>query len=190
MVLEWLPVIGIAIGIDMLCGGKSKKEPAPPKEIKRKHALYPAGDMVELDLMHGTNATNIGRINEEKALVVGSGNSFGTGVYMTTDRNLAEDYAGKNGGVAHMTLQCPKSQVADYSEVKYSREFREWNRQSGISNEGDAIAAYCVNKLGKRYLNVDGKTYVALSDKTDPNERVSFEGLHLTGCTDKKGNPL
>lgn len=153
---------------------------------------YRADQYCSIDLYHGTpNKENVGRIlTEGGSFQIGGGNINGSGMYMTKDFRTAKYYAGRDGGILKLRLDCPLDQIADYNAVLRSREFKDWKNNQGIRNEGDAISSYCTNVLKKRFLRVDLSTYIALSQRTNEDERIRFQGINIVGCTDSKGRNL
>lgn len=190
--IEAVVGLGFILLFDALFSGGKTKSTTHKPQITTKRKTLPGSEIVELILYHGTPAIENTRkmVEQGLAFIIGAGNVYGTGVYMTTNRETAKVYAKKNGAILELRLTCPESQIADYASVWESKDFQDWWKKSGIDNKGDAISSYCVNELHKRYLNVDGSTYVAMTSKTAVNERVVFEGLDVVEITDYRGNVI
>jgi len=138
------------------------------------------------ELCHGTpsieNALDI--ISGRGTFIVGSGNQYGTGVYFA-DFNTAKTYAGTSGAIIKVSISVPYSQIADYSELTSSVSFTQFGK-----NIGDGITNYVLNVLRKRFLKVNNNLIVALSDRTNLDERVVFEGVTINGILDNNGNQI
>ena len=142
--------------------------------------VIPVENYYTVDLFHGTpDKEKLFGILNQQAFVIGDGNKYGSGVYWTTQFKKAQEYAGRNGGIVKARLQCPSSQIVGYAALSDSDSFKKWKKQSGISNEGDAITAYCLNHLNKRFLKIDDHTYVALAHRTAMDDRVRFQGITI-----------
>jgi hypothetical protein len=143
------------------------------------NSVIPVENYYTVDLFHGTpDKEKLYAILSQQAFVIGTGNKFGSGVYWTTQFKKAQEYAGRKGGVVMGRLRCPSGQIVNYDNLTNSDGFKKWKKQSRIDNEGDAITAYCLSYLNKRFLRV-GHTYVALAHRTTSGERVRIQGITI-----------
>ena len=163
--------------------------PAPsyPATTPQTNTLNPT-HLAKLILYHGTpnikNAIEILRYG--CAFIIGPGNNFGTGLYLS-DLSQAKSYANPNGVILVISLCCPNNQIADFYTVKGSPSFQQWVSQYGTGNFGGNISKYCIQVLKKRFLKVSDDLYVALAEKTSDNERVTFQGITVTGVLNSQG---
>ena len=193
-----LMLLGAASGIKMVFGSNESKSSqreldaqrfpvtqdlnAPPVEVE---------PMKRLDLLHGTSRENALNMLHERAFKVGDGAAHGRGIYLTKSVKTAREYAKKKGAIVTVTLELPASQIAQYHEVKGNSEFKQWRKGKRFKEDGDAISAYCLDCLGKRFLQLDDEIIVVLSPrKTEEDERMLVQGVYVTGALDYHGNPL
>jgi hypothetical protein len=140
-------------------------------------------------LYHGTPRVENAQDILNHGFLIGRGNSCGSGLYLG-DLQTAMTYTKGTGVIIKVRLDAPVSQVADYNTVVNSPDFMNWSSGYGNGNHGNNISNYTVQILKKRFLRVNNNFYVALANKTNPDERVVFEGITILGVLDAQGNPI
>jgi hypothetical protein len=110
-----------------------------------------------LIVYHGTPSLENARSIMRHGWIVGQGNAHGDGVYTTTDRNLAKQYAGANGYVVRARLYPGK--VAQWSTAM-DRSFRAWCGTSNCTADLSARTAFLLAR-GYRTLRA-GNVHIVL----------------------------
>ena len=139
---------------------------------------------------HGTptisNAMDI--MQHQGSWIARDGNASGTGVYLAS-KSMARGYA-IGGALIQVSINIPRSQIADYNQVTSSSGFRSWRRLNGTGNHGDDISEYIITQLGQRYLDAGGGIIVALVRPSDKHQLVKIEGLTAVAAYDLRGNKI
>jgi len=203
-----LPAFGVLliIGLFRLATGRDGYSRTPyvsPRPVPRPRPIPPMSYQPPIPaptispgpisqvLYHGTptveNARSI--CQGTGTWVVGTGNVYGTGVYLA-NRSTASGYAGHAGAIVEVYLSALGSQVVDYNQVTGSREFNSWRIRNSNGNQGDALAAYVTEVVGKRFLKAPGGIFVVLMNPVYRNNLISFEGLTVRGAYDLRGNRI
>jgi len=147
-----------------------------------------AGRYVET-LYHGTPRVENAQDILNYGFLIGEGNLHGSGLYLG-DLQTAKAYTKGTGVIIKVKLDVPASQVANYHTIANSPGFKNWSSAYGSGNQGDDISNYTVRVLKKRFFGVNPNFYVALANKTNPDERIVFEGITILGVLDARGNPV
>ncbi len=96
------------------------------------------GSITRVDLYHGTplkaSAENIIRYGWKTTAKCGA--TFGHGVYLSDDINLAKGYAGGLGHILKVRLEIPTKMILRYDKDKLSPLISEWLKRKG---ESDAV---------------------------------------------------